>query len=691
MSSTGPLVYVVDDDNFARDGVAGLIRSAGMTAKTFASGEEFLAAPRPKTPSCLVLDVNLPGLSGLDLQDELAKSGVQVPIIFLSGHGNIPMTVRALRAGAANFLTKPFHDEDLLNAIRQCTDSAPGCEFSIGDRTKHPNQVSGRRLVAGANTKVFPPFRLDPANQCLWRRGEAGQNERILLTPKAFAVLRYLVEHAGRLVTQDELLEAVWPDTFVQPEVLKYQIADIRSTLGDRAKTPLFIETLPRRGYRFVAKVRDDDRPESPAAGGTDRGRLVGRTRELAQLRTCLKKALRGGLQIVFITGEPGIGKTALVDEFERQAAAEQPCLRIARGQCVEGYGVREAYYPILEAMGQLCRGPQGDRMVEVLAAHAPTWLVQFPSLVNHEQRQAFEQEILGATRDRMVREILDALDALTLEAPLLLVFEDLQWVDPSTAGLISALARQRTAAKTMVIITSRRSETEMADHPLRRVKQELLPHHLCEEIDLEPLSKAEVTEYLRGESGQGVTEGFAELIYRRSEGNPLFMIAALDHMTEHGSIARESGSWRLKVSLQEIDLGVPENLRQMIEAEIDHLTTEEQRVLETASVAGVRFSPNVIKAAIQRDVSFVDEILDELSRRSRIVHLAAAQQFDGDGISEVYEFIHALYREVLYGRLTPARRAWIRRRIEESVSEPRREVVEMDPGRIRTAEMAFA
>ena len=690
MSDTGALVYVVDDDPSVREGVAGLIRSAGMKAKTFVSGEEFLAAPRPTAPSCLVLDVNLPGLSGLDLQDELAKSGVQVPIIFLSGHGNIPMTVRALKAGAANFLTKPFHDEDLLNAIRQCTDSAPSCEFSIADRTKHPNQVSGRRLVAGANTKVFPPFRLDPANQCLWRRGEAGQNERILLTPKAFAVLRYLVEHAGRLVTQDELLEAVWPDTFVQPEVLKYQIADIRSTLGDRAKTPLFIETLPRRGYRFVAKVRDDDGPESPAAGGTDRGRLVGRTRELAQLRTCLKKALRGGLQIVFITGEPGIGKTALVDEFERQAAAELPNLRVARGQCVEGYGVREAYYPILEAMGQLCRGPQGDRMVEVLAAHAPTWLVQFPSLVNHEQRQAFEQEILGATRDRMVREILDALDALNLEAPLLLVFEDLQWVDPSTAGLISALARQRTAGKTMVIITSRRSETEMADHPLRRVKQELLPHHLCEEIDLEPLSKAEITEYLRGEPGQGVTESFAELIYRRSEGNPLFMTAALDHMTEHGSIVREGGSWRLKVPLQEIDLGVPESLRQMIEAEIDHLTTEEQRVLETASVAGVRFSPNVIKAAIQRDVAFVDEILGELSRRSRIVHVAA-QQFDGDGISEVYEFIHALYREVLYGRLTPARRAWIRRRIEESVSEPRREVVEMDPGRIRTAEMAFA
>ena len=123
MSSTGALVYVVDDDPSAREGVAALIRSAGLMVKTFASGEEFLAVPRPKVPSCLVLDVNLPGASGLDLQQELAKSDDWIPIIFLTGHGDIPMTVRALKAGAANFLTKPFDDEELLNAIRQCITS----------------------------------------------------------------------------------------------------------------------------------------------------------------------------------------------------------------------------------------------------------------------------------------------------------------------------------------------------------------------------------------------------------------------------------------------------------------------------------------------------------------------------------------------------------------------------------------
>jgi FixJ family two-component response regulator len=119
MSDAAALVYVVDDDSSAREGVARLIRSAGLLTRIFASGEEFLAASRPKGPSCLVLDLNLPGINGLDLQDELGKTGSQLPIVFITGYGDISMAVRAVRAGAANFLTKPFDDEELLNTVRQ--------------------------------------------------------------------------------------------------------------------------------------------------------------------------------------------------------------------------------------------------------------------------------------------------------------------------------------------------------------------------------------------------------------------------------------------------------------------------------------------------------------------------------------------------------------------------------------------
>jgi len=112
-------IYVVDDDASVRESLESLIRSTGLSVETFASAQEFLACPRPDAPSCLVLDVELPGVSGLDLQRELAKADTQIPIVFLTGHGDIPMSVRAIKAGAVEFLTKPVHDEELLDAIQQ--------------------------------------------------------------------------------------------------------------------------------------------------------------------------------------------------------------------------------------------------------------------------------------------------------------------------------------------------------------------------------------------------------------------------------------------------------------------------------------------------------------------------------------------------------------------------------------------
>ena len=119
MKEENAIVFIVDDDLSIRESLRNLIRSAGLKVQTFSSAQEFLASQRPQAPSCLVLDVQLPGLSGLDLQQELAKANIQIPIIFLTGHGDIPMSVRAIKAGALEFLTKPFDDEDLLEAIQQ--------------------------------------------------------------------------------------------------------------------------------------------------------------------------------------------------------------------------------------------------------------------------------------------------------------------------------------------------------------------------------------------------------------------------------------------------------------------------------------------------------------------------------------------------------------------------------------------
>lgn len=123
MKEPDSIVYVIDDDRSVREAIESLIRSVGMTVKTFASAQEFKAIARPNVPSCLVLDVRMPGLSGLDLQRELVDGGMRIPVIFITGHGDIPMSVRAMKAGAVEFLTKPFRDQDLLDAISEAIES----------------------------------------------------------------------------------------------------------------------------------------------------------------------------------------------------------------------------------------------------------------------------------------------------------------------------------------------------------------------------------------------------------------------------------------------------------------------------------------------------------------------------------------------------------------------------------------
>src|SRR5215813_11218608 len=310
--------------------------------------------------------------------------------------------------------------------------------------------------------KIFRSFRLDLVNQCLWQ-GE----QRVALPPKAFDVLRYLVEHPGRLVTQDEILEALWPETYVNPELIKKYILVIRKVLGDRHDKPEFIETIPKRGYRFVAPVTADVVYGAPDLAAKTTKKLVGRDGALTELHNSLHKAMRGQRQIIFVTGEAGIGKTTLMDAFHQQAVQNHH-LRVGRGQCVEGFGGKEAYYPMLESLGQLTRNPDGNPVIQTIAKLAPTWLIQFPSLVKSEQRESLQREILGATRERMVREICEALEAITSEIPLILIFEDLHWCDLSTLDLISALARRRDAAKLMLLCTYRPEDVALAQSPLR-------------------------------------------------------------------------------------------------------------------------------------------------------------------------------------------------------------------------------
>ena len=168
--------------------------------------------------------------------------------------------------------------------------------------------------------------------------------------------------------------------------------------------------------------------------------------------------------------------------------------------------------------------------------------------------------------------------------------------------------------------------------------------------------------------------EALAALLYRHSEGNPLFMVAALEHLVERGLISREHGDWQLRVSLEEIDLGVPESLLRMIEAQIERLSTEEQRVLEAASLESVGrlggFAVASRAAVIDMDSEAFEGVCETLSRRHRIVRSVAPVTLAAGSVTACYEFVHVLYREVCYRRISPGRRAKLQRLLGKWVEE---------------------
>lgn len=528
----------------------------------------------------------------------------------------------------------------------------------------------------------FPPFRLD-AEEARLMRGD----KVITLRPKSLAVLEFLLLHPGQLVTKEELLNTIWPETDATDASLKACIKEIREALDDDSRSPRFIETAHRHGYRFIGQITDETEPngedrsarsnESADARPNEtsaRGAVVGRESALAKMRGWLEKALQGTRQIVFISGETGIGKTTLVETFI-QSVASDPRIWIGRGQCMEQFGGGEAYLPVLEAMTSLRKGQGRERLVELLRHRAPTWLGELPSFASSTDREALRREVLGATRERMLREMAEALEALTSETPLVLVLEDLHWSDHSTIGLISALARRREPARLMLIGTYRPAEIVLSGHPLKAMKQELDLHHRSEELAVEFLTDSAIGQYLEKRFPQNEFTGeLATLIHGRTEGNPLFMGHVVDYLQGEGLIADFDGKWRLNVELENIKVEVPETIQQVIEKQMSQLSAEQQRTLEAASVAGVEFPALSVAACLEKDLIQTEETCDELARQHQFLLSTGVSEFPDATLTTRYRFIHTLYQNVLYERVPMSRGARFHRLIGERSEKAYRE-----------------
>jgi len=303
------------------------------------------------------------------------------------------------------------------------------------------------------------------------------------------------------------------------------------------------------------------------------------------------------------------------------------------------GNGPGEPYLPILDALGRLCRGPEGKQLVTLLKQYAPTWLVQMPAVLEDTEFAALQRKTAGATPERMLRELAEAVEVLAADRPLILWFEDLHWCDHATVEWLSFLARRRERARLLMLGSYRPIDVIVHDHPLRTVKQDLHVHRQCEEVTLGWLSEAEVEEYLAvrfsvGETSRSSLHRLTRLIHNRTNGNPLFMVNVVDTLVTQGVISSADGQWELRGDVDQAAAAIPAALRQMIEQQVEQLTPQAQQVLEAASVAGTEFSTAAVAASIAVEIEAAEEQCAMLARRGQFLHAHAVTEWPDGTVS---------------------------------------------------------
>ncbi len=503
----------------------------------------------------------------------------------------------------------------------------------------------------------FDAFELDEINARLLRDGQP-----LPVAPTPFTLLCALARQSGSLITKGALLDAVWGHRYVSDSVLKTAISELRTALGDDARRPRYIETVSRRGYRFVGHATATPHAQPAAVQDTAIAHgLIGRGDALSRLQSAWALASAGKRTIFWVAGDPGVGKTLLVDHFVGRLRD----VGIGSGQCVEQYGAGEPYLPILDAIGELCRA---DRTAsDLLRTVAPFWLMQLPWITTGDERETLRRELAGARPDRMLRELGEFFDRYTEQRPLVLVTEDLHWSDPATIQLMDYIARRRGHGRLMWIATFRLAEVIAYDHPLKAVRNELRLHGLCEEIVLDPFSEEEVAAYIAQRAPSlAATESDVRALHQRTDGLPLFVAQLVGELAERKSLDRADVSAATLLAR----MAIPENLAAIIDHYVARLTSEQRAVLEAAAVCGIEFRVDTVATVLEQDAASVAAICDALARAHR--WLATSGEHLIEAANPSYRFRHGLFQQGLYERIAPRVRTQLHRRVGAALERDR-------------------
>jgi predicted ATPase len=398
----------------------------------------------------------------------------------------------------------------------------------------------------------------------------------------------------------------------------------------------------------------------------------VGREAERLALAEAFHRSVAGRGLMLAAAGEPGIGKTSLVEDFLAEISAGPHRPVIARGRCSERLAGAEAYLPILEVLDSLLHGQTVGGFSDIMKTLAPTWYVHVGTLgLESDTSQRLREETKTASPDRMKRELAACFEGIAQVRPLVLFFDDLHWADISTVDILNYLAQRFAALRILVVVTYRPTEMSLDKHPFLQVRQDLLTRGTLKELALDFLSLADVERYLTLEfPGHALPDGFGRLIHEKTEGNPLFMVDVLRYLRDRGVIVRDERreAWTLGQSMPDVARELPETVKGTIARKIDRLDETDRKLLTTASVQGYEFDTSVLSDVLGMDPADVEERLEVLDRVHRFVRNVSTGETAIGVLTVRYRFVHVLYQNVLYGSLQPTRRASTSGKVAQSL-----------------------
>jgi predicted ATPase/predicted Ser/Thr protein kinase len=395
-----------------------------------------------------------------------------------------------------------------------------------------------------------------------------------------------------------------------------------------------------------------------PTSGG--RPLLVGRQREWAGLVNGLEEAASGRGLLLCVTGEPGLGKTTLVESFLEEVAATGGTWSLARGRCSERLAGAEAYLPFLEALDSLLHGEGGAALSQAMKLLAPTWYVQLAPLVADDKSLAhLFAEAKEASQERRKRELGLFLQEASRQHPLVVFLDDIHWADPSSVDLLAYLGSKCSAWRLLLLLAYRHTDLLRTQHPFGPVKLELQGRGICREIALPFLSRDDFDRYLElAFTGHRFPNELAAILHARTEGNPIFMVDLLRYLCDRGLIVQAQDGWELVRGMPDLERELPESVRSMIQRKVDQLSSADRHMLMAASVQSPEFDSAVVAELLGRGAAEVEERLEVLERVYGLVRHVRAQTFPDGTLTVRYRFVHMLYKNALSAALQPTRRA---------------------------------